>query len=126
MAAINLATFLTSNTASTGSGQVLASTSKGPIWTTATNTTLNWSSSTVAYPSVQYYDGTGQQLSLSYDAILKKTMLFENEMLAITEDGKVYIDGKIEMNPTKIGKTLLKALEKFQNKNNETCEEFFY
>lgn len=49
----------------------------------------------------------------------KPAMLFDNEYVSITEDGKVYIDGKIEMNPTKIGKMMLKALQKYRQDNGK-------
>lgn len=53
-------------------------------------------------------------------------MIFENEFVEITEKGEVLIDGKLELNPTKIGKMILKALEKYREKESlNDPKEFF-
>ena len=52
-------------------------------------------------------------------------MLFENEFIKIGEKCEVLIDGKIELNPTKIGRMLLKALESRRKEELNDPKDFF-
>lgn len=73
------------------------------------------------YNNYTTYVGTGVGTSYQY----KKQMIFDNTELTIDEDGKVYIDGKIEMNPTKVGAALLKALQAYRKDPVEDVKDFF-
>ena len=54
-------------------------------------------------------------------------MLFDNDFVEINDKGEVLINGKLELNPTKIGRALLKALEnKFEkNRDLNDPQDFF-
>jgi hypothetical protein len=51
-------------------------------------------------------------------------MIFKNEIIDIKK-GKVYINDKLEMNPTRIGIALLKALEGYRKEDLNDVKEMF-
>lgn len=79
-----------------------------PEWTTTINMPLTVSSGTLTWGSPD-------------------KMLFDNDFVEINDKGEVLINGKLELNPTKIGRALLKALEnKFEkNRDLNDPQDFF-
>ena len=73
------------------------------------------------YNNYTTYVGSGTGTTFEY----KKQMLFDNSELSIDEEGKVMIAGKIEMNPTKVGAALLKALQSYRKDPVEDVKDFF-
>ncbi len=71
--------------------------------------------------TVTYNSGlTSSGYTVSFDM----PMIFENDIIKIKE-GKVYINDKLEMNPTRIGLALLKALDSVNKDNVNDAKEMF-
>lgn len=73
-----------------------------------------------------YIDGTAVTFAASSGTyIYEPTMLFENDIISIGDKGEVLINGVVELNPTKIGKALLQALEKHRKDDLNDPKDFF-
>ena len=64
-----------------------------------------------------HYNSSGTNL---YDSVINILTypLFENEIIKITEKGDIFINGKQETNPAKIGLALIQAVNSIKEKSN--------
>lgn len=108
-------------------GSITSTTSTGNYTVTSSNNNTLYSypyySSTVPITTVGYTTTITGSYGGNY-IITPVPMLFENDIIKIKE-GKVYINDKLEMNPTRIGLALLKALESFRKEDLNDAKEMF-